>query len=449
MVVVVLSFVLVNALFASLGGCDKDGRLSSGASQTPSDRAEGMQIPPGPEETPDRSVSNAPDFAEDAVFDFDQIGNRSISWGEVMRGDGNRDGVVNSGDGGPLQDFNGDKIAGGSPSWPMKDPVDYDDDDEIEYGYQDGDYEVWTDAWTAWHAIDGYKVYLRYSYLGQVIHTVTVPGPSYAMRTSKFLYDENSEPDPENPLLYKPSGYYWTENGAVGYVCTLTYDDSQSWIDEGTWYISVAPYDGQDVGTESSRWQTTLADSDPLGDTLRIECLDTTIKGGETARIQIWITENEADLFHMPACRVRITQDTGSDAIDWDSVTYSDFSATNPLPFCQELYDQGCDFAAGAITWTPPLRDQADERTADMPFIFGTPDPSYGVSEGTIGYFGYIDIPTNAVDEEVQFTVFLEGLDPTPPYEPKCWYLYSNSSQDIEYFDTVSATGIEVSVEAD
>ncbi|MEP0815147.1 MAG: hypothetical protein HRF49_10865 [bacterium] len=396
---------------------------------------------------PPKGPSIAPDDAGDAVFDLDDAdvpyNNRTLVWGEVNRGDGDRNGEVGISDLTPLANYDDDTIA----QWPMKDPVDYDDSGTIE-AYPSGDYNVWLEAYGDGEAVDGYKIYFRSSYFGQVVHTVTVPGPDSSLRSSKFTYTESPEPEIEDPEYFYPGGFVWTVNGAVGYVCYLDKDDSSNEISDGLWWVSVAPYDGQNVGTESAKSQfefEELIDCDMLYIKSTSE-EEGTIDPGDTLRVQIWIERNGNYFYHMPACRLRIYQTEDSGIIDWDSVTFRDFSGPNPRPFCQDLYDQGCDVLSYLIGWIPPLRDEADDRTADINISFYNPTPSYGVAIGTSGYVGYVDIPTNT-GTSGDITVQLQEFDPDPPYTCNCWYLFGNDCQnDKEYFDLIDAYGFQIGV---
>ena len=405
---------------------------------------------------PERRISIAPDDASDAVLDLAQIvnGGRYISWGEVNRGDGNLNGYTKNDDQGGFSDlgmlgtYNGEQVPDPDSGSYMKDPMDYNRGGTILSGAGNGDFEVWLESHQDDERVEGYRVLMRETETGSVVHYVTVPGPAYVLRVNKFVYDPGPpETQPENPLLFIPSGFCWTNHGAVGYVTKLVLDDSHNSIPEDTYWISVQPYAGNNFGTESSRIEIDIDDPESYADSIYLAALppDLQIEDTGTSRIQIWISENEVELYHIPSCMVLIQQDEDSDIINWEDVEFHEYRGTNPSPpYFEEILQQGSAVDSYDITWDPLLGESADARTAKMVFKF-YPEPSYGgVSVGTMGYAGYIDIPTNS-GSTGSFTVQL--LEYGAQQQHVTYYKYGDfDTGSDEYFDGVSSAYVEVDV---
>ena len=112
-------------------------------------------------------------------------------------------------------------------------------------------------------------------------------------------------------------------------------------------------------------------------------------------------------------------------------------------PYFNEILSQGSSVQDPDILWIPTLKNESDSRTADFSFHFANPTPSYGVSVGSLGYAGYVDIPTKS-GSSGEFTVQLVEYD--AQQQLRTYYRYGNSEQYNTTFDGVSSGIVTVDI---
>ena len=194
---------------------------------------------------PPRGPSTPPDDPSDKVIYFDEIiwdelwgeMDRFLAWGEVNRGDGDLSGEVAIADLTPLARYHGYYI------WnhPMLDQVDYDRDGYIYYFW---DYSVV--GQNLQEQIDGYKILFRDLDAQEILYSYQMSGLSSLDRRARFNA-ERENLQPENPVGYYPGGYpsgfYWTQDGAVGYCLSIYEAYIHMDIPGGLYFVSLVPFD--------------------------------------------------------------------------------------------------------------------------------------------------------------------------------------------------------------
>ncbi|MEP0815225.1 MAG: hypothetical protein HRF49_11260, partial [bacterium] len=376
---------------------------------------------------PPKDPSDAPDEANDAVLEIvggeDVYDNfpRYIHWGEMNRGDGDLSSEVAVGDLTPLAAYNTWTIA----EHPLLDPVDYDDDGTIESGLGAGDYAYVNNNYL--ETVDGYIVNIREEEDGDIIESFEVEGPimydtdPYTKDRFHYFHYYDGVTDAEDPLSALPEGWFWNDNGAVGYGYTVpTFEDGT-----GYFWVSVTPYDGEDEGYESDQFQIYLGD-DNNADAVRVfvNASEQVIDPEDDINVYFEILENEVPLWNLNSIAVQVIQD--SDIVDWDNCSYNYFNSA--ASFWYHHITESYTFLPGFVLPTPT---SGNSRRIDLNYSWIGVDE--GVPVGTAAPLGLLQIPTKANSEgyvTVQLVEYADGSYRT-------WY---SENATPEYFDYVNPT---------